>query len=93
MTTRLYISNLADATLKQDLEILFRNFSKIVSAKLIRDKITHKPNGSAFISMGNYQDACRAVQALDGIKFLGNFIEVILASVRRKPLFSIHYWS
>ncbi len=93
MTTRLYVSNLADITLKQDLDVLFRSFSKTVSAKLVRDTITHKPNGSAIINMFNYKDACNAAKALNGTKFLGNFIEVMLASVHRKPLFSIHYWS
>ena len=93
MTTRLYVSNLADITSKQDLDVLFGNFSKTVFAKLIRENITHKPSGSAFINMFNYKDACDAVKALDGIKFLGKAIEVILASTRRKPIFSIQYWS
>lgn len=93
MTTRLYASNLAAITLKQDLDILFRSFSKTASAKLIKEKITHEPNGSAFINMANHEDACYAVKALDGTQFLGKTIEVALAQTRRKPLFSIQYWT
>lgn len=92
MTTRLYASNLAAVTLKRDLDILFGSFSKTVSAKLIRDKITHEPNGSAFINMFNYEEACSAAKALNGTEFLGKAIEVVLSGARKiKPRFSIQY--
>lgn len=93
MTTRLYASNLANITLKQDLDILFGNFSKTAFAKLVRDKITQMPSGSAFINMFNYEEAYNAVKALHGTKFLGNIIKVILAGARRNPQISVQYWS
>jgi RNA recognition motif-containing protein len=93
MTTRLYISNLAVITLKQDLDILFGHFSKTVFAKLIKEKFTHMPNGFAFINMFNHKDACHAIKALNGTKLQGKTIGVVLANTRREPHFSIQYWS
>ena len=93
MTTRLYISNLANLTSKQDLGNLFCDFSKAVFVKLIRYKTTHIPSGSAFIALFNYEDACNAIEALHGTSLLGQTIKIVLAKVRRKPQFSIQYWN
>jgi len=94
MRTQVYVSNLSNFTREEDLDLLFRNFTKVVLSKLINFRGTHHPSGSAFVSLDSFLEACNSVKILDGAKLLGNAIEVILAKTRRKiSNISVKYWS
>lgn len=84
MRTQVYVSNLPNATQEQDLDLLFGNFTKTISSKLINLRGTQNPSGSAFVSLDDFREACNSVKVLDGTKLLGNSIQVILAETRRK---------
>ena len=84
---------LPSITLSKNLDVLFRDFSKTEFAMLIKESFTRQSSGSTFTTMFNYEEACDAVKASNGINLLGRIIKVVLAETQRRPIFSIQYWS
>ena len=62
----LRVSNLSEQTTEQDVHELFNYFGRIQRVFIVRDKITQKSRGFAFITFSNSKDAANALNNLNG---------------------------
>ncbi len=80
---RLYVGNLSYRVKEEELRALFSKHGRIKSLHLIRDRITRRLKGYAFIEMSP-EDAQRAL-VLDGTDFLERKIVVSVAKAKKSP--------
>lgn len=71
----MYVSNLAFQVSEQDLKSLFSPFGEITSVSIIKDKVTGKSRGFAFVEMPD-NAAEMAMKELDGAELEGRNISV-----------------
>jgi ELAV like protein 2/3/4 len=67
----IFVYNLAPETEENVLWQLFGPFGAVQNVKVIRDFATQKCKGFGFVTMTNYEEACAAIQSLNGYT-LGN---------------------
>ena len=72
----IYVGNLSQATTKGKLESLFKEFGEIENVKVIKDRFSGRPKGYGFVEMPSNSEADKAIKALNGNNFDGNFIKV-----------------
>ena len=80
---RLYVGNLSYRIKEEELRSLFSKYGRIKSLHLIRDRLTRRLKGYAFMEMAP-DDANKAL-ALNGVDFLGRKLVVSLAKSRQRP--------
>ena len=78
---RLYVGNLSYKVKEEELRALFAKYGQVKTLHLIRDRITRRLKGYAFLEMSS-EDAARAL-ALDGADFLGRKLVVSIAKTRK----------
>ncbi len=78
---RLYVGNLSYRAKEEELRTLFSKYGRIKSLHLIRDRITRRLKGYAFIEMSP-EDSHRAL-ALNGTDFLDRKIVVSIAKAKK----------
>lgn len=61
---------------ENDLEELFRRYGDVYRVYIVRNYSTGESKGYAFVTMRNYDEACHAVDRLDGSTFQGRTIQV-----------------
>lgn len=66
--TNVFVKNLSEATLEEDLNKAFGEFGAITSIAIMKDE-DGKSRSFGFINFENAEDAARAVEALNGHKF------------------------
>ena len=79
---RLYVGNLSYRVKEEELRSLFSKYGKVKALHLIRDRLTRRLKGYAFVEMSP-ADAPRAL-ALNGIEFLGRKLVVSIANVKKE---------
>ncbi len=79
---RLYVGNLSYQVKEEELRGLFSKYGRVKTLHLIRDRLTRRLKGYAFLEMSP-EDARRALN-LNGADFLGRKIVVSLAKSRQK---------
>lgn len=62
----IYVGNLNFQTPEEKVEELFRPYGELKSVKLIRDTMTNRSRGFAFIEMPNDDEANQAIESLNG---------------------------
>ena len=72
----LYVSNLHQNVIESDLQRLFTSFGEIDSIRLVRDKLTNRSRGSAFVIMPIEKQGKSAIMNLDGHDLKGKTISV-----------------
>ncbi len=80
---RLYVGNLSYRVKEEELRGLFVKHGRVKTLHLIRDKITRRLKGYAFIEMSP-DDAVKAL-ALNGVEFLGRKLVVSSAKSKQRP--------
>lgn len=83
MGKKLYVGNLNFATTSEDLEQLFAQHGKVVSAEVISDRDTGRSRGFAFVEMGTDEEAQAAITALNDSDVNGRNIAVNEAKPRQ----------
>ena len=83
MNTKIYIGNLTEQITSDDLKDNFNDLGKCLSAKVIRDRITGKSRGFAFVEMATEAEAQEAVRKCKGVELDGNRLVVSLARPRK----------
>ncbi|HEY5813431.1 MAG TPA: RNA-binding protein [Terrimicrobiaceae bacterium] len=63
---KLYVGNLSFQTTEGALEELFTQFGTVTEAMLVMDKMTQRPRGFGFVTMGSNDEAQKAIEALNG---------------------------
>ena len=78
---RLYVGNLSYRVKEEELRSLFSKVGKIKTLHLIRDRLTRRLKGYAFLEMAP-EDVSKAL-ALNGTDFLGRKLVVSVAKVKK----------
>src|SRR5690348_3949576 len=78
--SRLYVGNLSYGAKEDELKQLFGRFGRVSEITIIKDRMTKKPKGYAFVEM-SAADASKAL-ALNGTDFLGR--KIVVSEAREK---------
>ena len=82
----IYVGNLSFRAKEQDLSDLFSTYGEVVSARIVKDKFTHRSRGFAFVEMSNDNAAREAIQAFHEKEFMERALFVNEAKPREdKP--------
>jgi RNA recognition motif-containing protein len=68
-----------------DLEALFSQVGKVVSAAVVSDKFSGQSRGFGFVEMESSADAAKAISEFDGKDLKGRNLKVNEAKPRAKP--------
>ena len=79
-----YVGNLAYDVSDKDLGAAFRTHGKVVSARVIRNRMNGKSKGYGFVNMQTHDEALAAIKALDGSELKGRKIVVNEARSRSR---------
>ena len=83
MAVKIYIGNLSYSTTDESLSRLFSDYGEVLSASVIKDKITGQSKGFAFVELAEQSQAEKAITALNGKEFETRRIRVNFA--QEKP--------
>jgi cold-inducible RNA-binding protein len=76
MNTKLFVGNLSFNTTENDLQDAFAAHGTVVETNLMMDRVSGRPRGFAFVTMGTAEEAQKAVDALNGASFDGRNLTV-----------------
>ncbi|XP_037930956.1 sex-lethal homolog [Teleopsis dalmanni] len=65
--TNLYVTNLPRTITDDQLEVIFGKYGSIVQKNILRDKLTGKPRGVAFVRFNKREEAQEAISALNNV--------------------------
>jgi RNA recognition motif-containing protein len=82
MTNKLFIGSLDYAATDAQLEEFFAAVGKVLSAKVIVDRMTGQGKGFGFVEMGTPEEAKSAMEKLNGKELNGRAIAVKEATPR-----------
>jgi cold-inducible RNA-binding protein len=68
---KLYVGNLKYETTDKQLEELFAQAGKVVSANVITDKYSGRSKGFGFVEMSSEEEAKKAIEMLNGQEYDG----------------------
>ena len=80
----LYIGNLSWTISEAELQQTFEEFGEVSSCKIVKDKMTNRSKGFAFVEMPNADEANAAITALNGKDVKGRNISVNEARPREE---------
>ncbi len=66
----LYVGNLSYKATENDLGSAFAEFGQVESVKIMKDKMTGRARGFAFVEMPNEDEANRAIENLHNKEFM-----------------------
>ena len=81
---KLYVGNLSFQTTEGALEELFAQFGTVTEAMLVMDRMTQRPRGFGFVTMGTNEEGQRAIDALNGKNVDGRNLVVNQARPREE---------
>jgi len=84
MSTKLFVGNLSFKTTENDLHDAFAAHGSVVEANIMMDRMTGRPRGFAFVTMGSPEEAQKAIDALHGKEFDGRALTVNIARPREE---------
>lgn len=82
MTKKMYVGNVCYSTTEDSIRELFSNYGEVISVDIIRDKVTGKSRGFAFVKMAQDEEANNAIKSLDGYELDGRKLRVNEAKER-----------
>ena len=72
----LYIGNLSWGCTEEELQQFFESCGTVESRKIVKDKVTNRSRGFAFVEMPNEEEAREAINKLNGANLGGRSISV-----------------
>lgn len=82
MAKKIYVGNIAYSTTEDGLKQTFANYGEVISVDIIKDKISGKSKGFAFVQMSQDGDADNAMNSLNGFELDGRKLKVNEAKER-----------
>jgi len=76
MSIHIYVGNLNYRMSEDSLRKLFEQYGEVVSAKIIKDRMTGRSRGFGFVEMSNSDEASEAIRSLDGKEVEGRNLRV-----------------
>ena len=83
MSRKLFVGNLPYETMEQDLETLFGQAGQVETVTVMRDRVTGRARGFAFVEMSTDEEAQKAASELNQFQMGGRALTVNEA--RPKP--------
>ena len=84
MSTKLFVGNLSFNTTENALHDAFAAHGSVVEANLMMDRMTGRPRGFGFVTMGSPEEAEKAIQAMNGAQLDGRALTVNVARPREE---------
>jgi cold-inducible RNA-binding protein len=84
MSTKLFVGNLSFNTTENDLQDAFAAHGTVVEANLMMDRVSGRPRGFGFITMGSPEEAQKAIEAMNGAQLDGRPLTVNIARPREE---------
>ena len=84
MSNKLFVGNLSFNTTENDLQDMFAAHGTVVEANLMVDRVSGRPRGFGFVTMGSAEEAEKAVAALNGASVDGRNLTVNVARPREE---------
>ena len=84
MSNKLFVGNLSFNTTENDLQDAFAAFGTVTETNLMMDRVTSRPRGFAFITMGTPEEAHNAISGLNGKQLDGRALTVNVAKPREE---------
>lgn len=82
MSTKLFVGNLDFNITQTILQDAFAAYGTVIEANVVMDRITGRPRGFAFITMGSPDEAQKAIDGLNGTEIGGRAVNVNVARPR-----------
>src|SRR5882672_10773070 len=76
MNTKLFVGNLSFNTTENDLQDAFAAHGTVIEATLMMDRMSGRPRGFGFVTMGSPEEAQKAIDALNGATLDGRNLTV-----------------
>jgi len=73
---KLFVGNLSFQTTENELQDMFEPYGTVKEALLVMDKMTNRPRGFGFVTMGSAAEGQAAIEALNGKSLGGRNIAV-----------------
>ena len=71
MNTKMYVGNLPFSATQEDIQALFSQFGTVTDVFLPMDRVSGRPRGFAFVTMGTPEEMTAAINGLNGQDFGG----------------------
>ena len=84
MNNKLFVGNLSFQTTENDLQDAFTAFGTVVETNLMMDRMSGRPRGFGFVTMGTDAEAAAAVTGLNGQELAGRALTVNIARPREE---------
>jgi cold-inducible RNA-binding protein len=84
MSTKLFVGNLSFNTTENDLQDAFAAHGTVVEAVLMMDRVSGRPRGFGFVTMGSPEEAQKAIDAMNGKPLDGRNLTVNIARPREE---------
>src|SRR5688572_2132924 len=84
MSNKLFVGNLSFKITENDLQDTFAAHGTVVEANLMMDRVSGRPRGFGFVTMGTAQEAEAAIAALHGKNLDGRDLTVNVAKPREE---------
>ena len=73
---KIYVGNMSYDTTEEDLHLAFKPFGKAISAAIIKDKLSGRTKGFAFVEMSSDSEGQAAIAGLNGKELKGRELNV-----------------
>ena len=84
MSAKLFVGNLSFKITENDLQDAFAAHGTVVEANLMMDRMSGRPRGFGFVTMGSPEEAQRAIDAMNGKELDGRALTVNIARPREE---------
>ena len=74
--SKLYVGNLSFKTTEDELRAAFGQFGSVTDVYVAMDKMTGRPRGFAFVTMGTPEEAKLAIEKTNGVDLGGRALQV-----------------
>jgi RNA recognition motif-containing protein len=81
---KLFVGNLSFTTTENDLQDMFAAHGSVVEVNLMMDRVSGRPRGFGFVTMGTDEEAQAAITALNGQDVDGRQLTVNVAKPREE---------
>ena len=84
MSTKLFVGNISFNTTEGELNDAFAAHGTVVEAHLMLDRMSGRPRGFGFVTMGSPEEAQAAIDAMNGTELDGRALTVNVARPREE---------
>jgi len=84
MGNKLFVGNISFNTTENDLQDAFAAHGTVLEANLMMDRVSGRPRGFGFVTMGTHEEAQKAIAALNGATMDGRNLTVNEAKPREE---------